>query len=348
MSAPGAASEPAAAEASGAASEPAEEEEEIDYDALSFTDPRYWAHFYDEDAELDFYECARRRTRSRSRMHAMLRASTLAHAARPARRWYSAEDWLPVAVEAVAARVRRDAGLDALDALDVGVGTSPLLFALAAAAPSAWRALHGVDFAETAVAFLAEQAARPGAHAGLRFWAADARELAGVPDASVDILLDKGCLDCFVTGDGEADVARYLAAVARVLRPHGRALLLAVNGADVPRLLARGEIVADPHAGSGMGAAAGRCAWGAAKQVGADAAGAAWVQRLWVEETVAYAEKHVLVCRPTPPPEGAPPPPLRCHECGRRHVSAAFAPPGDAPPKPTCACGNRLRRFALS
>lgn len=31
-------------------------EEEIDYDALSFTDPRYWAHFYEEDEELDFYE----------------------------------------------------------------------------------------------------------------------------------------------------------------------------------------------------------------------------------------------------------------------------------------------------
>jgi hypothetical protein len=63
---------------------------------------------------------------------------------------------------------------------------------------------------------------------------------------------------------------------------------------------------------------------------------------------VAYAEKHVLVCRPSAPPADAPPPPLRCHECGRRHVSPAFAP-ADAPPaKPTCACGNRLRRFALS
>jgi hypothetical protein len=33
----------------------AEEEEEIDYDSLSFTDPRYWEHFYDEE-DLDFYE----------------------------------------------------------------------------------------------------------------------------------------------------------------------------------------------------------------------------------------------------------------------------------------------------
>jgi ubiquinone/menaquinone biosynthesis C-methylase UbiE len=164
-------------------------------------------------------------------------------------------------VEAVAARVRRDTGRAALACLDVGVGTSPLLFALAAAAPDAWSALHGVDFAPSAVAFLAAQAARPGAHPRLRFWAGDARELDGVPDASVDVLLDKGCLDCFVTGDGEADVARYLAAVARVLRPDGRALLLAVNGADVPRLLARGEIAPDPHAGGGAGAAAGRGAW---------------------------------------------------------------------------------------
>ena len=37
------------------AAEAAGDEEEIDYDALSFTDPRYWAHFYDEEY-LDFYE----------------------------------------------------------------------------------------------------------------------------------------------------------------------------------------------------------------------------------------------------------------------------------------------------
>ncbi len=160
----------------------------------------------------------------------------------------------------MAARVRAATGRAALRALDVGVGTSPLLFALASSSPAGWEALHGVDFAPAAVAFLAAQAAQPGAHAGLHFWAADARELQGVPDASVDLLLDKGCLDCFVTGDAAPDdVTRYLAAVARVLRPDGRALLLAVNGADVPRLLARGEVAADPHAACRARGAAG--AW---------------------------------------------------------------------------------------
>ena len=170
--------------------------------------------------------------------------------------WYSAEDWLPAAVDAVAGRVQAACGGGALHVLDAGVGTSPCLFALAALRPARYAALHGVDFAAAAVAFLqrrAEEAAAAGVHAGLRFWAADARTLHGVPDASVDLLLDKGCLDCFVTGDGGAeDVAAYLAAVARVLRgPHARVLLLAVNAADVPRLLATGEIAPDAHAGGG-------------------------------------------------------------------------------------------------
>ena len=156
----------------------------------------------------------------------------------------------------MAARVQAASGGAALHVLDAGVGTSPCLFALAALAPQRYAALHGVVFAAAAVAFLqrrAEEAAASGLHSGLKFWAADARTLHGVPDASVDVLLDKGCLDCFVTGDGGVeDVAAYLAAVARVLRgPNARVLLLAVNAADVPRLLATGEIAPDAHAGGG-------------------------------------------------------------------------------------------------
>jgi len=159
-------------------------------------------------------------------------------------------------VDAVATRVQAASGGARLNVLDCGVGTSPCLFALAALSPTRYSALHGVDFAPAAVAFLqrrAEEAAAAGTHAGLRFWAADARSLDGVADASVDVLLDKGCLDCFVTGDGGAeDVAAYLSAVARVLRgPHARALLLAVNAADVPRLLATGVVAPDAHAGGG-------------------------------------------------------------------------------------------------
>ena len=152
----------------------------------------------------------------------------------------------------MAAQVQASSGGAALNVLDAGVGTSPCLFALAALRPERYAALHGVDFAPAAVEFL-QRRAQEAAHRGLRFWAADARQLTGVPDASVDVLLDKGCLDCFVTGDGGADdVAAYLSAVARVLRgPHARALLLAVNAADVPRLLATGEIAPDARAGGG-------------------------------------------------------------------------------------------------
>ena len=284
--------------------------------------------------------------------------------------WYSAEDWLPAAVDAVAARVQAASGGAALHVLDAGVGTSPCLFALAALRPERYAALHGVDFAPAAVEFLqrrALEAAANGTHGGLKFWAADARTLHGVPDTSVDVLLDKGCLDCFVTGDGGAhDVAAYLEAVARVLRgPNARVLLLAVNAADVPRLLATGEIAPDAHAGGGgrSGIAWYAIQWsveattrceahciflpllrrGADKAALRPAAGA-WTQRLWVEETVAFAEKHMLVCAPQPPPQGAPSPALRCHECGRVHAWAASGGPARA----SCTCGNKLRRFALS
>ena len=81
-----------------------------------------------------------------------------------------------------------------------------------------------------------------------------------------------------------------------------------------------------------------------ADKAAAKPAAAAWVPRLWVEETVAFQEKHMLVCAPQPPPPDAPAPALRCHECGRVHAWAA----GGGPPRAACACGNRLRRFALS
>jgi len=282
-----------------------EEEDELDIDALSFNDCRYWALFYNEDEDdRAFYD------------------------------WYSAETWLPVAVEAVAKRLRAAAGREALDALDVGCGVSPLLFSLAEGAPGGWRELHGVDFAAAAVDFLNAEAAQA-QHPGLRFSTADARTLTCCADASCDVLLDKGCLDCFITGDGERDVELYLEALQRVVRPTGRVLIVAVNGADVPHLLATGEV--QPDGSCGTGAAARRGTWGERKRE-ARAGAAPWTQRLWVEETVACAEKHLLVCTPVAPADSTRAA-LRCHECGRRHAGAV-------PDK--CACGNRLRRFALS
>lgn len=280
------------------------DEEDVDFDALSFNDSRYWNHFYAADAEPAFYE------------------------------WYSTEDWLPAAIEAVASRLRTQQKRTSLRIVDVGCGVSRTLFDLAEAHPEQWESLHGVDIAPAAVSFLCEQAAAPGAHAGLRFSESDALALPCFSDGCADVVLDKGCLDCFVSGDGGAAVATLLSQLARVCAPGGRVLILAVNGADVPRLLATGEIVPDPHA---RGAAAQQ--WGASKRAAvASSTALPWVQRLWVVETVACAEKHLLVCTTAPPPDGAQQPRLRCHECGRSHAHATER----------CACGNKLRRFALS
>ena len=187
-------------------------------------------------------------------------------------------------------RLREELSKPALRILDVGCGTSPLLFTLAAGAasrhtqsprsppeghshgggyppralqsrtpadfPDGWSSLHGVDFAEAAIAFLSERAAAAPAAARLRFSVGDARSLEAVADGAADVVVDKGCLDCFVTGEGDSDVGRYLATVQRVLAPGGRALLFAVNGADVGRLLASGEVVPDAHAVNAGGARA--------------------------------------------------------------------------------------------
>ena len=76
----------------------------------------------------------------------------------------------------------------------------------AAGNPGGWGDLHGVDFAEGAVQFCAAAAGRH-PHGGLRFTVGDALALeACAPDSCADVVVDKGCLDCFVSGAGEADV----------------------------------------------------------------------------------------------------------------------------------------------
>ena len=255
-----------------------------------------------------------------------------------------------------------------LDVLDVGCGVSPLLFALAegnrlrvalaqqlqcvcltaslAAHPGGWGDLHGVDFAAGAIQFCSAAAAKQ-SHAGLRFTVGDALALdTCVPDESADVVVDNGCLDCFVTGDGEANVAAYIAQLARIVRkPHGRVIIFAVNGADVPHLLRTGEIQADANCAKGSTSHR-QAAWGQAKREKQTAHGqdaAAWVQQLWLVETVACAEKHVLVCATQAPSEANSVPPLRCNECGRRHACGV----GPSMPE-ACPCGCKLRRFALS
>lgn len=54
---------------------------------------------------------------------------------------------------------------------------------------------------------------------GLRFEVVDAVDMQGIRPNSAAIVLDKGCLDCFVSGGGEASIGAYLEQVARVLQP---------------------------------------------------------------------------------------------------------------------------------
>ena len=78
--------------------------------------------------------------------------------------------------------------------------------------------------------------------APLRFLVADARRLP-FPSNSFDIVLDKGCLDCFISGEGARDAPLYLREIVRVLRPSGVLLCVPVNGCDIVALLHRGVVL---------------------------------------------------------------------------------------------------------
>jgi|EP01049_Picozoa_sp_SAG25_P000438 ubiquinone/menaquinone biosynthesis C-methylase UbiE len=89
--------------------------------------------------------------------------------------------------------------------------------------------------------FMTAEAARRGVSAQLAYRQADCRHLDAVYDAeSFDLIIDKGCLDCFVSGRGHADISAYLLQLRRLLSPAGRLLLLPVNGSHIPTLLATG------------------------------------------------------------------------------------------------------------
>ena len=144
--------------------------------------------------------------------------------------------------------------------LDIGCGTSPLLFHLART--YGFRNLHGSDFSETAICFLKKhvEALRAGKRGGPRdsddesssddeegdsgdhaklgggptttdpaacieYSVMDARDMSSLADGSMDIIVDKGCLDCFLnSADGWKDIRRYIDEVVRVLTPGASAV----------------------------------------------------------------------------------------------------------------------------
>eukprot|EP00696_Hemimastix_kukwesjijk_P000100 gnl/Hemi2/10151_TR3521_c0_g1_i1.p1 gnl/Hemi2/10151_TR3521_c0_g1~~gnl/Hemi2/10151_TR3521_c0_g1_i1.p1 ORF type:complete len:359 (+),score=114.36 gnl/Hemi2/10151_TR3521_c0_g1_i1:42-1079(+) len=188
-----------------------EEEEESDWEEkYTFTQSEYWQHFNadGDDSDTDCFD------------------------------WYSAEELLVQQIVALAKKLRPDAYQD-VRVLDVGTGTCPLLFTLAQ--QHGFRKLTGVDFSERAINFDIRRAAKE--QLQIQFDVMDAKNLT-FPSASFDIVVDKGCLDCFVNGGSSPEgLAQYLSGLARVLEPAaGCLLVVAVCPADIVHLLATATV----------------------------------------------------------------------------------------------------------
>ena len=115
--------------------------------------------------------------------------------------------------------------------LDVGCGTASHLAALAKYAD-----VTGVDFSETVIN------ANKARQEGVTYLVEDASSLSSLEDNSFDVVLDKGCLDCFVSAP-DASFARrdaFLCSVQRVLDDGGVYLCMPVCGVDVVTLLTTG------------------------------------------------------------------------------------------------------------
>ena len=314
----------------------------------SFNNVKYWDGFYDPEQGGDLEEFD----------------------------WYSTEEWLPECVENIAAQFISTPTERPLSFLDVGVGTCPLIFELVRRTNSAvprWSELVGIDFVQSAMDAMAARAAEEfggedvDVQPAVTFLAADACDMSKVLGAgkAFDVVFDKGCMDCFVSGDGEGDLAKYLKEVAAVVAPHGRALFVSVNGADVAHMLRSGGAILREDAHSIQPAAGNlssyaRAKWQAKKQPTAAAAADAAASPLVLESIHAYEQKHCYVCRlaavaPSQLGErysvagagaccevdSVAPVPLYCGHCGRSWLYPEFPP--ECP-----RCANKLQRFALS
>ena len=338
----------------------------------SFNDVAYWNGFYDPEQGGDTEEFD----------------------------WYSTEEWLSECVTSIAAELPASIAGRSLDLLDVGVGTCPLIFELARMVVNSygdacdgggggggssggsggvrWGNLVGVDFVESAMEAMNARALEEFGSIGsgdeapsIHFHAADARDMSPAlgSSASFDVVFDKGCLDCFVSGDGEGDISRYLREVARVLRERdGRALFVSVNGADVVEMLrSQGRnLREDSHCiqpAAGNPSAAARAKWRAKKQQSAATqkgddgpGGEGRRERGRVLELLAiyaYEQKHCYVCRSVDPsvsgtecasgsPQSKGTITIHCGVCRSR----SWAYPDFPAECPQCA--NKLQRFALS
>lgn len=276
--------------------------------------------------------------------------------------WYSA----PGLAYATALReIRRDSFV-----LDVGCGTASHLTALARRTN-----VVGIDFSERVV----ELAKEFDETKKVSFVCGDARRLP-FASRSFDVVLDKGCLDCFVSTPNASarDRDDYLREIHRVLKPNGVYVLCAVCGVDVVTLLHTG--IAVKHSDSVIGASrAPEAEWEVARS-GDD-------NKLFpVTQIVSFQNKHVYravkrrrgdndssssvseekqhsstlerrSCDEDLAFDDAPTDSLSlddgffCGSCGRRIVEANFSFPLSASilvPEECESCSAPLRRFALS
>lgn len=281
--------------------------------------------------------------------------------------WYSAAGAVFAAARREMRRVERATGRPAR-VLDVGCGTATHLAEL-----GAFGAVTGLDFSRRVV-----EACRESDPEGrATYVCADALDLP-FEAGSFDVVLDKGCLDCFVSSETAryAPRDRYLCEVARVLGDGGVFVVTSVCGADVVSLLSDG--VANRCAEATAGATRPPAdAWEVARSPGGGGAiggSDAGDQRFDVLQIVATRQKHVFRCAP----RGAAAPAgddgaarvddegdadfddatsarltladgLFCGACARRVSDLLPIPDGGrAVPKACPGCGAGVRRFAMS
>lgn len=273
----------------------------------SFDNSQYWNEFYEEFDEDELYD------------------------------WYSSVAWLTEYVADCARLIAevRGASPQTIKVLDVGCGTSPLLFTLNE--ELGFKCLYGIDFCHGAIdrchAYLAANNLN---NDELSFQVMDSTDMSKFETDSFDIICDKGCLDCFVSGEGHAQIDRYLSEVARLLSDDGQFLLVPVNGADVPFLIEHGSVRRDRQA-SGRVTEEVACKW---EQSKAFSRSCPYNPPLHLHSVTAREDKHLYIYGKRPPSR-----PVNTITCGQ--CLATYPYPVGFPA--TCAkCQSHLPRFALS
>eukprot|EP01023_Acetabularia_acetabulum_P057771 TRINITY_DN6742_c1_g1_i2.p1 TRINITY_DN6742_c1_g1~~TRINITY_DN6742_c1_g1_i2.p1 ORF type:complete len:274 (+),score=49.48 TRINITY_DN6742_c1_g1_i2:107-928(+) len=270
-----------------------------------FETVQYWSEFYEDFDEDELYD------------------------------WYSSCEWLS---ENILRRLQDYEG-PRLRVLDVGCGNSPLLFTLAESQKI--DKLVGIDFSDQAILRCNKYAADlPQEQSSkLKFEVGDGKCLKEVVgDTKFDIVVDKGCLDCFISGQGTQDVHQYLQQLAQVLKPSGTLFIVPVNGADIPHLLQTGNIIQDRHASGKLDEKIIK-KWESAKNSSCDLNGQ-YEQCIYLCEVVGRDEKHLFVCNKTR--KNGEVDKIECDLCGEN-----YGYPNGFPTE--CGkCMNRLQRFALS